>query len=91
MDRLKTVQAHALRKAMLEARKALDEAYEKYQRILAVVMDADVGAEGELAMRQEGRAYAAALTRYSKATMTWLTYVDTQLRPKKADSAGESL
>ena len=85
MDSLKTGQARALHKAMLDTRKALDEAHEKYQSILAVAMDdPDAG----VAVRQEGRAYAAALTRYSEATMAWLTYVDTQLRPKKAGGAG---
>ena len=41
MDRLKTAQAHALNKAMVDARKTLDEAHEKYQSVLAVAMDAD--------------------------------------------------
>lgn len=87
MDRLKTAQADALRKAMVDARKALDETYEKYQRSLAVAMDYP-DAQSEVALRREGRAYAAALTRYSEATMAWLRHVDTHLRSKKGESAG---
>ena len=61
------------------------EAHEKYQSALAMAMDdPDAGTESELAVREEGRAYAAALTRYSEATMAWLTYADTRLRPKRA-------
>ena len=90
MDRLKTAQARALHTPMVDARKALDEAHEKYQRTLALAMDGDVGAEGEHLVRQEVRTLAAALMRYSNAEMAWLTYVDRQFRPKKADSAGET-
>ena len=87
VDSLKTAQARALHKAMADAREALDEAYEKYQSALGVAID-DPDAGSEVAVRQEGRAYAAALSRYSEVTMAWLTYVDTHLRSKKAERAG---
>lgn len=84
MEHLRTARAHALHKAMIEARELLDKVHERYQRTLAAAMNTDASAEGLLAVRREGRAYAQALTEYSNAAMTWLTYVDTGLHSKKA-------
>ena len=78
---LRTDRAHTLGKAMLEASQALKVAHEKYQHSLAIVMDTEVNADGMLALRNEGRAYAAAITQYSEATMAWLVFVDTHLQP----------
>ena len=89
MDRLDTGQARVLHKAMLDARKALDEAYEKYQSALVVAMNTNPA--DATTLRQEGRTYAAALTRYTEATMAWLGFVETHFHPKKAESAGESV
>jgi len=66
---------------MLEASQALKVAHEKYQHSLAIVMDTEVNADGMLALRNEGRAYAAAITQYSEATMAWLVFVETHLHP----------
>lgn len=75
---------------MLEARKALEDAYEKYQHALRAGMDAaEAGEEEMLAIRREGRAYAQALSQYTNSTMAWLTYMDTHLRPKRAGGTGE--
>jgi hypothetical protein len=78
---LPTGRADVLGKAMLEARQALNVAHEKYQHSLARVMDNEVNADVMLALRNEGLAYAAAITDYSKATMAWLVFVDTHLQP----------
>lgn len=87
---LHTERANALYKAKVDAHKALDEAYEKYHHALAVALEITNASEEEmLALRREGLAYAHALTRYTDAAMAWLTYVDTHLRPKRADSAKE--
>ena len=87
MQSLHTTQAKALQQLVLLARKALDEAHEKYQRALAVSMDVTEASERELrAMRAAGRDYANALTQYTNATMAWLSYADKHLRPKKAGS-----
>ena len=83
VDHLLTEQANVLRKAMLEARKALDEASEKYEHTLAAGIRPDASDQEMLTTRRVGRAYAEALTQYSNATMPWLTYVDAHLRPKK--------
>jgi len=66
---------------MLEASQALKVAHEKYQHSLAIVMDTEVNADGMLALRNEGRAYAASITQYSEAAMAWLVFVDTHLQP----------
>lgn len=87
MEHLRTVRAQALYEAMLKARRALDEIHEKYQRTLAGAMNADASPEELQAMRREGRAYAQALTAYSNAAMTWLTYVDSGLHSKEANHA----
>ena len=81
-EHLRTDQANTLGTAMLEARQVLNVAHEKYQHSLAIVMDTEVNADGMLALRNEGRAYAAAITHYSEATMAWLVFVDTHLDPK---------
>jgi len=81
---LRTDRANTLGTAMLEARQALNVAHEKYQHSLAIVMDTAENADGMQALRNEGRAYAAAVTHYSDATMAWLVFVDTYLHPGKA-------
>ena len=78
---LRTGRANTLGTAMLEARLALNVAHEKYQHSLAIVMDTAENADGMQALRNEGRAYAAAITQYSDATMAWLVFVDTHLQP----------
>ena len=72
LDYLHTIRAQALRQAMLEAQEALQKAQADHQSAMEVMMDAD----GALALRQKGRAYAEALTAYADATMAWLAFVD---------------
>ena len=89
LEYLRTAEGDALWKALVATREALDEAHERYQRALAAAMEADAGVNGERAVRSEGRAYAAALTKHSNAAMAWLSYVDTHLHPK--NGGGRSL
>jgi hypothetical protein len=89
MYRLRTAQALALQNAMLEARRTLDEATKKYNNAFAIAMDTGVGADGMFALRREGAAHAQAVNWYLEASMAWLAYVDTQLRPPfKTKGAG---
>lgn len=91
MDRLRTKQANALHKAKVGARKALDEAYEKYQHAMAVGMQTPDPSEEEiLAIRRDGRAYAHALMQYTSATMAWLQFVDAQLHPKAREKGSSN-
>ena len=83
MKHLRTTEAQALQKAVLKARQALDDAHEKYHALAVRLNVRDASEEEIRAIRREGRAYAHALTQYSNATMAWLTYVDTHLRPEK--------
>ncbi|HEY7389193.1 MAG TPA: hypothetical protein VH640_11835 [Bryobacteraceae bacterium] len=87
MEHLRTARAQALLKAMLEARELLDKEHERYQQTLAAAMNADARAGDLQAARHAGRAYAQALTAYSNAAMTWLTYVDTGLQSVQANHA----
>ena len=74
---------------MLEARRTLDQANDEYQHAFAVCMDVEAQVDDAVGLVQAGRAYAAALTHYTEATMAWLLFVDTHLRTKRAASAGE--
>lgn len=49
--------------------------------LMAIATNPGANADDELALRREGHAYAQALTVYTNATMAWLAYVDTVLRP----------
>lgn len=87
VDRLRTAQANALRKAMVDARLALDQAHADYQHAFAAAVDLDANVDGAYGLVQQGRAYAAALTRYTEAIMGWLIFADAKLGAKKADNA----
>ena len=67
---------------MNEARQALLNARAVHESA-AAVLDADANADGDLALQRAGRAYAAAVTAFSNATMAWLAFVDNELRPPK--------
>jgi hypothetical protein len=89
VDHLRTAQAIVLHKAAVEARKALQEAFEKYESAYKIAIDTEpIGNDGISALRHKGRAYANALNRYSEAAMAWLVYVETHLLPKNADAKG---
>ena len=77
---LRTPQAQALRKAMADAREALEKALTSYEHTLGFVLDKDASGDRLFALQCAGRAYAEALVLHSQATMAWLVYMDTQLR-----------
>ena len=84
MEHLRTARAQALYKALLQARELLDRVHERYQQALAAATNTEASAEELLTVRREGRAYAQALTAYSNAGMTWLTYAETGLSFQKS-------
>jgi hypothetical protein len=86
MGRWESPQAHGLRNAMADATLTLGEAQERYQRAIAIAEDTERGADGMLALQHAGRAYAEAVTKYSKAAMAWLSYVDIYTMSLKASN-----
>ena len=87
MDLLRTADAQALQKAMLEAHDVLQEAHAQYQSAFELAMDTSQNSDGAMAFRRAGRAYAQALTHYTNASMAWLSFVDAQLQPKARGKA----
>jgi hypothetical protein len=87
VEHFRTARAQALYKALLQSRELLDKVHERYQQALAAAMNTDASAEELQTVRREGRVYAQALTAYSNAAMTWLSYVETGLQSKKASPA----
>lgn len=69
--------AEALRRAASDSFTALQMAHLRYERALDSVADAGT-AEIMVAVRQRGREYAEAVTRYSHAAMAWLAYMETK-------------
>ena len=70
--------AEALRKAASDDFAALQMAHLRYERALESVADAGVPTgETMVAVRQSGREYAEAVTRYSHAAMAWLAFMKT--------------
>ena len=71
-------EAEALRQAASESFAALQMAHLRYEPALDNVADAvDPTAETTVAVRQRGREYAEAVTRYSTAAMSWLAFMKT--------------
>jgi hypothetical protein len=70
--------AETLRQAASDGFAALQIAHLRYERALQTV--AEEGAPSGEAMvdiRQQGREYAEAVTRYSNAAMAWLAFMET--------------
>ena len=79
---------------MFEAYQALHEAHINYNQALAVARNTELSDEGMLALRQEGRVYAEAVTRYEDATMAWLALMEVNQEEavkflRKTAAAGE--
>ena len=71
-------EAEVLRQAASDSFAALQLAHLRYERALDSVADAgDPTAEAKVAVRQQGREYAEAVTRYSHAAMAWLAFMET--------------
>ena len=75
---LHSTDAGALRQAACDSFAALQIAHLRYEHVLESVADAgDPTAEAMIAIRQQGREYAEAVTRYSNAAMAWLAFMQT--------------
>jgi hypothetical protein len=72
-------EAQALRQTASAGFAALQIAHLRYEHALQI--DAEQGApsaEAMVAIRQKGREYAEAVTRYSNAAMAWLAFMETR-------------
>lgn len=70
--------AEALREAVSESFAALQIAHLRYEHILQTLAeDGAPGGESMVTIRQQGREYAEAVTRYSTAAMAWLAFMKT--------------
>ena len=68
----------ALRQAASDGFAALQVAHLRYEHALQNVAEEGApGAEAMVAIRQQGRAYTEAVTRYSNAAMAWLAFMET--------------
>ena len=75
---LNASKAEALRRAASDDFVALQMAHLRYERALDNIADAGVPTgEAMVAVRQRGREYAEAVTRYSHAAMAWLAFMET--------------
>ena len=70
-------EADALRQAASDGFAALQIAHLRYEHALQIIAEQDAPAEAMVAIRQQGREFAEAVTRYSNAAMTWLAFMET--------------
>jgi hypothetical protein len=71
-------EAEALRQAASASFAALQIAHLRYEHALeGVAGEGAPSAEEMVAIRQQGREYAEAVTRYSNAAMAWLAFMGT--------------
>jgi hypothetical protein len=71
-------EAEALRQAASDGFALLQIAHLRYEHALQTVAEVDApDAEAMVAIRQQGREYAEAVTRYSNAAMAWLAFMET--------------
>jgi hypothetical protein len=67
-----------LRQAASDSFAALQVAHLRYEHALQTVAEVDApDAEAMVTIRQQGREYAEAVTRYSNAAMAWLAFMET--------------
>jgi len=70
--------AQALRQAASDGFAALQIAHLRYEHALQTVEEEGApGREALVAVREKGREYAEAVTRYSNAAMAWLAFMET--------------
>jgi len=79
LDFRQTAEGAALYKAMSKARDALASAHLDYHRAFEASLGTD-DAKSVAGLREQGRAYAQAVSQYSTAVMAWLRYVDVRSR-----------
>lgn len=67
-----------LRESVSQSYAGLQMAHASYERALTIVADTDnlPNTDGLVALQQQGRDYANAVTRYSNAVMAWLSFAD---------------
>jgi hypothetical protein len=71
-------EAEALRQAASDGFAALQIAHLRYENALKTVGGrGPLDGEAMVGIRQQGREYAEAVTRYSTAAMTWLAFMET--------------
>jgi hypothetical protein len=71
-------EAQALRQAASDGFAALQIAHLRYEHALQIGAGEDApGGEAMVDIRQQGREYAEAVTRYSNAAMAWLAFMET--------------
>jgi hypothetical protein len=77
-------EAETLRQAASDGFAALQIAHLRYEQALQTVAEEGApGGEAMVAIRQQGREYAEAVTRYSNAAMAWLAFMETIRNPTK--------
>ena len=76
MDPFDNPRARHLLNAMIDASDALVGAEARYRWALDIARDQGWSAKSITVLKQVGRDYAEAVTRYSNAAMAWLTYAD---------------
>jgi hypothetical protein len=75
---LHSIDAGALRQAASDSFAALQIAHLRYEHVLeAEAEERALSAEDMVTVRQQGRKYAEAVTRYSNAAMAWLAFMKT--------------
>jgi hypothetical protein len=80
-------EAEALRQAASDGFAALQIAHLRYEHALETVADAGATGQAFVDIREQGREYAEAVTRYSKAAMAWLAFADLRGARKSARKA----
>jgi hypothetical protein len=71
-------EAQALRQAASDGFATLQIAHLRYEHALQIGAEEDApNGEAMVAIRQQGREYAEAVTRYSNAAMAWLAFMKT--------------
>jgi hypothetical protein len=73
---LHSIDAGALRQAASDEFVALQMAHLRYEHALEIVDEGVLSGEDMANIRQQGREYAEAVTRYSNAAMAWLALME---------------
>jgi hypothetical protein len=75
---LHSIDAGALRQAASDSFAALQIAHLRYEHVLeSAAEERALSTEDMVNIRQQGRQYAEAVTRYSTAAMAWLAFMET--------------
>jgi len=72
----KAQQGAALRKAVDDAYELVQKAHVAYETALDTAAVTSLSSDEAVAIREKGRAYAAAVMQYSNAVMAWLGFMN---------------